>query len=344
MKRVLCWLLVLGALPLCGCAGRVELALMAVCLGVDADAAGITLTVKSPDYAGSGASEEQDGYMTLSAAGSDWTQAVAALQNQAPMSLQFGQLREVVISQNALENMPPYELLGRIDQLPGVRSHALVTVCPGTAKEFVENQKPVIGKRLSKYLDISMQYWERQGCIPATSLACALRDLSGSWRCPMLAWVSGEGQMGGYILGEEQNLYLSGREVQLCRLIQGETQHLLLHRAGRYYSVSPRRRARLTLETREGRDTLVLFLPVTAAYSVFENPPGPGLEETLRQEAEALIGKLQATGCDALGFGCAGVRQYATLLQWQQGDWPARYREADVRVEVDLRFRQQPIV
>ena len=71
MKKALILLLSLAVLPLHGCAQRIELAFMAVCLGVDARAAGYTLTVKCPDYGGD---DQQGGYAVLSADGPDWLQ------------------------------------------------------------------------------------------------------------------------------------------------------------------------------------------------------------------------------------------------------------------------------
>ena len=334
MKKLLCLLACL--LLLTGCAAHVELNMMAVCLGVDAGEAGVGLTVRAPDYTGS-PQEGQDGYLTLSADGATWEQAVDALYAQAPAALQFGQLREVAVSRAAFERMPPERLLRLIDQLPGIRSHALVTVCPGAAREYVGAMKPKVGKRLSKYLDITLAHAETEGRIPATSLSCAVRDLSGHWRDPILAWTAG----GGYALGTAAGGQLTGSQVQLFRLIRGEKQNYRLLWQGRACGVSPRGAAQLTVETENGQDTLRLYLPVTLTYSVYEDPPAPGAEEALRGEVEELLKALQAFGCDALGFGCQAVRGYATLPEWLNSDWPRRYRQAAARVELDVLLRQE---
>ena len=98
MRRFFCVLF--SALCLSACVPRVELAFMAVCLGVDAGAEGITLTVKCPDYSG-GDKKESAGYAVLSATGADWPRAVDALYEAAPVSPQFSQLREIVISEDS---------------------------------------------------------------------------------------------------------------------------------------------------------------------------------------------------------------------------------------------------
>ena len=340
--RKIAWLLIC-CLALTGCAGRVELSLMAIALGVDADEGGVTLTLKAPDY--SAASQDkaaQKGYLTLSARGETWEAAVAALLASSPLDIRFGQLREVAVSRQALAHHALRELLGGVDRLPNVRSHALVLLCPGEARTLIEAQQPVIGKRLSKYLDLSMQHAQAQGDIPTTTLACALRDLTGPWRDPLLTWAEatpeGVAYAGGWaVSGEGEVTPLTGHEVQLYRLLTGERQRLRFDYQGQV----------LGAEVRGGVDqavagnALVLRVPVTVLYSLYEEAPPPGAAEALRQEVVALMGKLQAAHCDALGFGNWAVREYADLDAWLASGWPARYAASEVRVEVVAAYRQE---
>lgn len=341
MKRLLCLALALGCAVTGGCAQRIELALMAVCVGVDVSAEGVTLTVKSPDYAGERDSEKK-GYATLSATGPDWQQAVAALYAQAPVTPQFGQLREVVVSLPSFRYMPPRQLFECLDQLPSIRSHALVTVCPGSAREMIEGMSPEIGKRLSKYLDLALDHFEQTGRIPATSMSCALRDLGGFWRDPVLAYYDGGEYAGALALGSAGQVLLTGREVQLYRLVRGETQAWQAERDGQWFGARLRGRAHLAVETDGGRDTLVLRLPVYLTYSLYGDPPPEGPEDVLHRELNDLLAKLQGVGCDAWGFGCQAVRKYAALGDWLRSGWPERYRQAGVRIELDARLLQQP--
>ena len=325
MKKLLILLLIL---PLTGCVGRIEMSTMAICLGIDGDESGLTLTVKFPDY-----SNGEDGYKLVSAQGGAWPEAVSNLYAAAPASLHFGQLREVVIGQGAFDFYAPMDLLSWADQLPGMRSHALTAVCPGTAQAHIAGMQPAIGKRLSKYLDIALSHIEAEGRIPATALSCAVRDLSGPWRSPLLAWTEG----GAYALGSRQNGLLTAEQVQLFRLITGESQQYRLQGMG----CSLRGRAHLAVETENGQDTLLLRLPVTLTYSVYENPPAPGAEDLLQQQVAALLDRLQALGCDALGFGCMAVRRYGTLAAWLQSGWPERFCQARVSVTVEAKYRQE---
>ena len=339
MKKALCLLLIGAMLPFCGCSQRIELAFVAVCLGVDAREDGVTLTVKCPDYTGDKQDGEQSGYTTLSVKGADWPRAVAALYAAAPVTPQFSQLREIIIGEGSFLYMPPERLFACVDQLPGLRVHALVTVCPGSAAGQVESLNPEIGKRLSKYLDISLKHYEQQGVLPATSLSGALRDLGGCWRDPVLAY-SGGGEARGYAIGSLGTLLLTPEEVQLYRLIRGESQSYMLASDGRFYGTASRGRARRSV----AGNTLILELPVYITYSLYDEPPGPGAALKLQEEIQAFLHRLQSVGCDALGFGCAAVQGFSTLPEWLASGWPQRYAGADIQVVVEGKARQQPLL
>lgn len=345
MKKALCLLLCLAAALSCaGCAERVELCLMVISLGVDVDENGVTITLKAPNYAAEDGGGPK-GYLTLTAAGADWALAEKQLQEVAPMCIRFGQLREVVISLASLDFWPLEKTLRSIDQLPNVRSHALVVAVPGRAQAFIEAQEPMLGKRLSKYLDITLTHYEQQGQIPTTSLADAVRDLCGAWRDPLLAYADLDSAYAGALaVGTRGRLLLSGDEVQLYRLMTGQGQTLLFRHENRTYGAEPRGAARLSLQKQNGRDVLVLRLPLTIAYSLYDSAPAVDVATPLEARFAAVLKKLQSVGCDPLGFGCQAVRAYTTLLQWQSGDWPARYAAADVQVEVEAVYRQQRVV
>ena len=337
MKKALCLLLALAALPLSGCGQRIELAFVAVCLGVDADAEGVTLTVKCPDYTGGRREGGQSGYTTLSARGENWPQAAAALYAAAPVTPQFSQLRQIIVSEASFAFLPPERLFEQIDQLPGVRVHALVTVCPGSAAEQVESLQPEIGRRLSKYLDISLRHYEEQGRLPATSLSGALRDLGGCWRDPVLAYLTDGG--GGYAIGAKGVLKLSPEEVQLYRLLRGESQAYALTDGGHDYGVVARGKARCGVKG----NTLALEAPVYITYSLYDEAPSPDAALILQEEIAALLRRLQSVGCDALGFGCIAVREFSTLNEWLGSGWHARYAGAEISVIVKSKARQQPL-
>ena len=374
MKRALCALLCALLPLLCGCSDGLDLSLMIISMGVDVTENGVVATIKAPDYTGKSAAGQDDGggqeYLTLSAAGVDWPHALAALSGSTPRALRFSQLREVVISLDSLQTVRLQDILSQVGQLQNIRSPAVLVLCRDDARTFLQQQQPQIGKRLSKYLDATLENYDQQGYIPSTTLAAVLRDLSGSWRAPLITYASlnvydnldapQPGQpldveggdlprqgastaeyVGGVAIGANGDYtILTGYEVQLYHLIIGEPQSLFFAFGDRYYSAKWKKPHRLRIEEKDSRSVLTLELPVIIEYSIFSGEPEAGVTAFLEAEISGLMHKLQSVDCDALGFGSVAARRFATLYEWNAYGWHDRYREADIVVEVKAQMRQ----
>ena len=374
MKRALCALLCALLPLLCGCSDGLDLSLMIISMGVDVTENGVVATIKAPDYTGKSAAGQDDGggqeYLTLSAAGVDWPHALAALNGSTPRALRFSQLREVVISLDSLQTVRLQDILSQVGQLQNIRSQAVLVLCRDDARTFLQQQQPQIGKRLSKYLDATLENYDQQGYIPSTTLAAVLRDLSGSWRAPLITYASlnvydnldapQPGQpldveggdlprqgastaeyVGGVAIGPNGDYtILTGYEVQLYHLIIGEPQSLFFAFGDRYYSAKWKKPHRLRIEEKDSRSVLTLELPVIIEYSMFSGEPEAGVTAFLEAEISGLMHKLQSVDCDALGFGSVAARRFATLYEWNAYGWHDRYREADIVVEVKAQMRQ----
>ena len=374
MKRALCALLCALLPLLCGCSDGLDLSRMIISMGVDVTENGVVATIKAPDYTGKSAAGQDDGggqeYLTLSAAGVDWPHALAALSGSTPRALRFSQLREVVISLDSLQTVRLQDILSQVGQLQNIRSQAVLVLCRDDARTFLQQQQPQIGKRLSKYLDATLENYDQQGYIPSTTLAAVLRDLSGSWRAPLITYASlnvydnldapQPGQpldveggdlprqgastaeyVGGVAIGANGDYtILTGYEVQLYHLIIGEPQSLFFAFGDRYYSAKWKKPHRLRIEEKDSRSVLTLELPVIIEYSIFSGEPEAGVTAFLEAEISGLMHKLQSVDCDALGFGSVAARRFATLYEWNAYGWHDRYREADIVVEVKAQMRQ----
>lgn len=391
MKRALLLFVLLAALLLSGCTDNLEHSLMVISMSVDKDEKGLTVCVKSPNYAAqsggsssssggsggsgggsggsSGSGQQEQGYITLSVTGRDWAHALSVLNASTPRTLRFSHLREVVIGRKTAESSDFMSTLQNIDRLQNVRSHATVIVCEGEGKAFLEMQRAFIGARLSKYLDITLQNYEAKGYIPATTLGCALRDLSGDWRDPVVGFaaknaLNGEsatsarqpvdlvaGELarqgvnaaeyaGGFAVGSVGNTLLTGYEMQLLHLLQGDNQTLVFAYKEKYYTAEPRAGQSIRVEERDGKCFLELKAPITIGYSIYGERPDDGAAAYIQKEIASLLSKLQSVGCDALGFGCVAARRFRDMHTWRAYDWPSRYAQAQIGVHVDAVMRQ----
>ncbi len=383
MKKRCFLLLICMCLVLSGCADGLSKSLMVITLGVDLDENGYTLTIKAPNYGATGGggdqtqqggqSGQEENYFNLSVTGTTWEHAMSLLHAATPRVMRFGQLREVIISLDAATSGQLQSILTQVDILQNVRTHAKVIICRGTAQEFLKNQKSAIGKRLSTYLDVTLDSLREKGYIPTATLSALLRDLGSSWRDPLIAFAAfaGESAQGGDTAPEDRPVdllpgtlpvegssmgeyagalamgstgdfaLLTGYEVQLYHLMTGKALSMAMGVDGEYFDVRPRGKSRLTIAKKNGQEALMLHLPVTVEYSAFRDAPTQDIAGHIEREAEMLIRKLQAASCDALGYGCVAVREYLTLFDWAQSGWDSRYKAADVQVEVSVTLRQQ---
>jgi len=382
MKKRSLLFLCLFCLAFTGCTDGLSRSLMVITMGVDAKDGEYTITIKAPNYGatggGAGGSSDSEGkgdenYLNLSVTGKSWEHAMSLLNAATPRLLRFGQLREIVIGKDTAQQNELNAILTQVDILQNVRTHAQVIICEGEAQAFLKAQKSTIGKRLSTYLDVTLDSLRQKGYIPTATLSALLRDLNCTWRDPLIAYAAFQGEestgedtahldrpvdqqagslprqgtdMGEYVgalaVGAQgQRTLLTGYEVQLYHLLMGEKQSMALGVDEKYFDVSARAGKKMRLLEEGGREVLYVYLPVTVDYSAFREYPHEDVAGQLQTEAERLLRKLQAGGCDALGYGCIAVREYRTMFDWAAADWPKRYQAAGVRVEVDVLFRQQ---
>lgn len=380
MKR-LAFLLLLCTMLLTGCMSRhVEEQLLVIVMGVDQTESGdLTLTVKVPSNTagedGGSASKKaeeggnQMGYLTLSATGHQFADALELLQATTPRSLNFSQAREIVLSMDVAKEGNCNLLLQQLYALPRMHAQALVVVCEGEAQVFVEEQKPYVGSRLSRYIDVSIINYAGKGFVPTTTLAQAVQEMGFGWQDPLLilgAIGDGEGppregnvldtdvgdlrktsvnkvKMFGAAVTDGQKVSgtLTGYEMALIHLIRGNAQSLSLSDE-QGFSLPLYVRSPAALTVKEGENMqLGVELLCEVHYTAPYPPDGEKIRLQLQQDIENTLKKLQSMGCDALGFGGQMVRKFATIQAWEDYRFREKYKQADVQVTVHIRLKKE---
>lgn len=373
MKK-LCMLLcvALCAFSLSSCAGGREMEeyLFPIMLGLDA--AGdhqLQLTVKalsgnegaasSPDAQAKG----DTGYVTLSATGHDYVQALSLLRATIPRTLNLSQLREVVISETLARSQSIAPLLTELLRYDQINGDATLIVCAGRAQEMLEKQQAYVGTRVSRYLEILLSQYQEKGTIPHATLLSASRAFSGDAIAPAAVYAAINDfdapmpvpaastldtlpghldrispnpveYMGSAVFAQgKMTGVLTGAQTQMLRMITGDFSTLRYSIDGTLYILR-----RLFPSRRSVRDnTLKAHLFLIAHRPDGSAIPSPEqLARSLSRDARALLQSLQALGADAAGFGQAHLKHHLTLESWRAQNWSARYPECAIEVETTL--------
>lgn len=376
-KRCLLPLLVLCCLFLSGCNGgrEIEEYLFPIMLGLDAAGDGqILLTVKAlagnQESPGAEDAEEQGGntgYITLSATGHDYMQALLLLNATTPRTLNLSQLSEVIVSQTLARSQAFAPLLDDLLRYYQANGNATLLICAGRAEDVIQKQQAYVGTRISRYLEILLSQYQEKGMIPHSTLLSVTRTLRDGASSPAAVYIAVNDYdavmpappeeplnvlpghlnhqspnpveyLGGAVFSNGQMAgALTGAQVQMLRMLTDDYDSM-------QYSVDEAeyvlRRIRPTCKKvipREGGDVLYARLCLQA-YEMDGSPVAQreALADGIAQDARALLQTLQSLGSDAAGFGRTQIVRHLTMEGWEAENWLSRYPACDVQVDVQL--------
>ncbi|MBQ9264195.1 MAG: hypothetical protein IJ189_08310 [Clostridia bacterium] len=339
--------------------------LLVIVLAVDMQNGMTHLSIKAP--AAADPNDEEKGYLSLEASGRSFSDAIALLHAATPRRLNFSQVREIIVGEQAVQDDECTGLLRQISLLPRIRGAANVIICRGSAMDFAAQVKPYLGLRLSRYTDDTLADSAGKGFTPNTTLAEGLRDLGSGLKDPLfiLGAVNdfsadapenssslkvSAGQLprkstdpidlfGAAVTdGAAMTGALTGDEMALLHLLTGSGHFYIAQLPEMTVTLYARTPAELSvaLSTRPIRLRIRLLCDVR--LSPGEKPDKAALTEQITRQISALIAKLQALNSDALGFGLRAVRQFATIGAWEQLRFKALYRQAQTDVQLTLRY------
>lgn len=375
----------MACLFLSGCMNRtLEEQLLVIILGVDQTAENnIRITVKVPSNSDSGSSPssggegdaasggEQMGYLLMEATGKEFSDAMNLLNATTPRTLNFSQLREVVIGERAARSPRFSSLLHEISALPRMRSQAALVICKDDANSFATEQKPYVGMRLSRYVETTISNYAGKGFVPTTNLWEGLRDLGYGFRDPLLIYAAVndfestqapdeenvlDAQAGGLPRksvspieffgaaatdGISVSGILTGYEMALLHLIHGDVQSLHIQEAGSFpVPIYARAPAALSVDLASRPIILRVSLACEAYPAPGDTPESAHLEKTLTEDVERVLWKLQSFRCDGVGFGNLAVRSFPDLTAWEAFGWREKYVAAQTEVKISVHMRE----
>jgi spore germination protein KC len=372
VKRGFIALLILSACALLAARGGqdVEEQAYVLSMGLDrVEGGALRVTLVLPATSGKGTDQQasdqsgMDGYEVVSAEGKTYVDALRTLRASIPKYLSFAQILQVVVCEHVARMPEFHDILKTVLITRCIRQSASLVVAKDNAEEFLKNQKPFLGIRLSSNLLTSFKLFEELDIIPITQLGEVVRMMDGGWADVVLAYgaVAGEpepveqAQLGrpldkeaGMLLYEGSNksdylgtaLFqegrmvgtLTGKETQFLAYLTDQMGDNSLYVNGEYYAIEQMGKAKIRVDY-EG-DQMVLRVSGRISASVLLT--GRGTEVLIRDafsnEIVKLLSKLQKLGVDPVGFQGQAVRRVATLADWSQSDWQRAYEDARIEV------------
>ena len=330
----------------CSLSGDPENQAYALAMGLDrAEDGQLALTVRVP---ADGQSEESgngvdtDSYITFSALGRDFQQALDAVKRLVPREINLGHLLLIAVSEEIAREEAFGELASQVAETPHLYANARLIVCRGSAGDFIDLQALTMGTRLSVEIGASMEHYEREGFIPVSTLAdfCAVGNSVYSDPFAAMAEADPSSPTGercvGAALFDDQNaltMALDEAQTRLFCLIAGSGKHYAHTWRGASIPLTALRRPRLRVSFVDGAPSLYVDLRLSIQGT--RRPDDlSDLEEELAEKLEDLITVCQRGGLDPFGFGERAASRFLTLQRWQNYGWKARYATAPVHASV----------
>lgn len=360
---------VLLILPLllsgCGSTASLENRAYVLLLGADVTAeGGIRLSAVVPKV---GAVSGQDGdaggepnYLTFSAAGEDFAQALENLEWVVPRKLSLSHILLAVLSEEAARSDRCPALIDGIMETRSLYAEARVAVCAGSAADYVRGLTPAIEPRLSSEFAAILARNAAKGYSADTSLADLYYAGHSDYGDVLAAWAGdapreagespilvpeadGAGEahgeaswLGGAAFREGRlALWLDARECVCAGLAKGALKEVTLDARGIPAALA------LTCARREvawGAEGATVRLSLTLTpRDALSGEDAAALEDALAAAILSTLTRCQAAGVEPFGFTEIAVRRFATQDAWRESGWRDAWRAAKAEVRVTIR-------
>lgn len=351
---------------------NIEAQAYAVSLGMDlTEGRQIKVSVQVPalSQSGGGGNSEDgggagSGYTYSEAQGDTLTAALEMLNAGVTRELNLTGVKSVVVSEKLAQSEWFSQVLEELALAYRVYGAAEMVICSGEAGEFIKNQKPVIGLRLSESTTVALSHYQEYGYIPSAKAADVFYISRSFYGDPVAILAAGgaknEGDAGGegadnYAdtmpdTGEEENRYfgaalfadgrmvgrLTGTQTQLLNALLGNITYFswVIESVPVRINVSGAPEVKVDLS---GQNPHV---DVRITLNMMESE-GKLKPETLKREVEKRLAELteycQACRSDPFRYAETAAGQFLTVDEWLRYDWSSRFPQAQVQYEVEVR-------
>lgn len=338
----------------------------AVLMGVDRVNGGDwEITIRIPGI-GSGSGGESGGsqgdseYLSFSAAGTSFQDALTVLRTGVPRNLDLSALTVIVISEEIAQSEDMPYLLEILADERKIYGSTRLAVCKGDAGDFVGEQEAVIGNVLSEGLISRLENLEDNGYIPASQLDAVYFDTKSVYSDPLIMLcVVAEGNSDGAgdtsaeglaVKAEGKNRYLGaavmkdgmmignldGIKTMYVNLIRGSVDGFS-HTSGNITAqLAVSKKPKIKISTDGDAPEIDIEIKLLS-LGVPDEPDLERLSEEIEDEISETIALLQHMGAEPFGFASMAAADFFTLDSWREIDWRNAFSRANVRVDVSIK-------
>ena len=374
MKRLILIVMLLMILTT-GCAYSMqpEHQAYAISLSVDRHENGqLTLGIQVPRIGGSPAVDEESptgtpasSYAVFSATTPSFTECLDLLRATVPYSVRLSQLRSIVFGESLAREASFAQLVKEIAMTNYLNTSAIAIVCRANALNFLNEQHPAIGVRLSSSVVAELEHYHKNGYVPYTRLFDLFSSNNSIYSdsvltlaatenpaktTPLPAKSMGEALPGALPrTGDNKNQYmgcammrngqmvgeLDGKLTQYLEILLHETGGLSYVSGGRGLSLSVKGRPHFSLNLRPDAIDITLTLDMTAT-PLTDLPDLTILQRQIEEDLRTLITICQAHGVEPFKLSEYAAKHFLTVPEFIAYDFRDKFLHADVKINLTL--------
>lgn len=340
---------------LCGCSRSryAENQVYAVMLGIDSENSEVKLTVRYPKLAGSqggSGSGSESGYADGHSKGSNFQQALDALRIEVPREINLSALTMVVISDEIAATDEFVQIIDGLAANYRMYSSSYIAICKGKASEFVANQEPDIGSRLSEGLKSLAENAEEIGFIPGSRLADVYYRMNSIYSDPLIMLctlqktdnISSESQSkseniyaGSCAIGDGKRIVdFTPRETLLINMLSGDTDQFLYTEGETAAEISIDKGPQLDISVIDRLNISISFK--LSGKLMNKNSDMQTVIDALKQDLYEVIAKCRINGTEPFGFADAAAMKFPTVRDWTEYHWREKFKNSNINIDITM--------
>lgn len=371
--KLLFLLLLCSCFILSGCSGKLspENQAYVLILGVDIKDNGMTeLTIQIPKTGSSGSSSDSEkkdtSYLTISASGSNYQDALESLKWSATRELNLSQIKMIVISEKVSRSASFSPIVSTIAETYHLYTAARFVICQGSAREFINGHETILGIRLTDELDAMFDHYSELGYIPRGNFTDIYFGMNTFYSDSMCIWGFSSSEEdtsakpASAMLGSDKFLKeqtqtpssrhylgsviikngvfaekLDASHTLIVNLINGNLEAFNYECNGQVYQLTPleKPRTHVTFHDNTAHISIKIRLSAIAQNSSLErNEVAPIIENDIMNT----IRYCQSKEIEPFGFAEKAACNFLTIDEWLEVDWHSLFSNANATVEVNV--------